>query len=83
MGRPKGDRAAMEPLRRAIVEGRRRKGWTQEQAAAAIGVSVRAWRYLEAGGMVTLPEPARWRRLTELFNVQGHDLLIELGYMYK
>jgi len=81
MGRPKGDRAAMEPLRLAIVEGRKRKGWTQEEAAEAVGVSVRAWRYLEAGGMVTLPGPARWRRLTELLEVQGHDLLIKLGYI--
>ena len=82
MGRPKGDRAAMEPLRRAIVEGRRRKGWTQEEAAEVVGVSVRAWRYLEAG-IATLPPPVRWRQLTELFEVQVNDLLVELGYVLK
>jgi transcriptional regulator with XRE-family HTH domain len=71
----------MEPLRRAIVEGRKRKGWTQEEAAEAVGVSVRGWRYLEAGGMVTLPQPDRWRKLTELLEVKGHDLLVELGYV--
>ena len=81
MGRPKGDRGAMEPLRRAIVEGRKRKGWTQEQAAEAVGVSVRAWRYLEAGGMVTMPSPDRWRKLTRLLDVQGNDLLVKLGYV--
>lgn len=80
-GRPKGDRAAMEPLRRAIVEARKRKGWTQEQAAEAVGMSVRAWRYLEAGGMVNLPPPERWKRTIELFEMQGNAVLERLGYL--
>ena len=52
-------------LAKMLEDDRRRAGWSEAQAAQRLGVSVRAYRELEAG--VRSPSFETWDRICKLF----------------
>ncbi len=57
----------------AVTTARQRAGHTQAQAAAAVGVSARAWQQYEAGDR-SMPAPAWWLYLLRVGRITLADL---------
>ena len=62
---PSGYPAAVATLPTMLAEDRRRAGWSVEQAARRLGVSIGAYRELEAGDRS--PNFETWDRICRLF----------------
>ena len=62
-----------DPTLESIATARQRAGHTQAQAAAAVGVSARAWQQYESGDR-SMPAPAWWLYLLRVGCVTLADL---------
>lgn len=63
----------IEPTPEAIAAERRRAGHTQAQAAAAVGVTARAWQHYESGDR-SMPASAWWLYLLRVGRITLADL---------
>lgn len=59
-------------MRVALKQARERAGFTQEQMAKILGVTVRAYQFIESGDSDSRPK--LWDRLEDLFNVDQREL---------
>jgi transcriptional regulator with XRE-family HTH domain len=69
---PEDPEQLVRDVSRKIQEIRRGRGLTQEQAAERLGISVRAYAYLESGQNLTLETLAR---VAAVLEVRAVDLL--------
>lgn len=62
-----------DPSPDAITTARQRAGHTQSQAAAAVGMTARAWQQYESGDR-SMPAPAWWLYLLRVGRITLADL---------